>query len=565
MKFSQIFIPTTKEKPKDALLPSHQYLIRGGFVNQVSAGIYNFLPLGHIVLNKVKAIVKDELDKAGCNEVTLGFVTPAELWQESGRLGRYGKELLRFKDRKEQEFVLGPTHEEMMVNLVKGRVNSYKNLPLNLYQINTKFRDEARPRFGLLRGREFLMKDGYSFHSNTEDMIREFHLMQETYSKIFKRLGLDFRIVEADSGAIGGSGSKEFMVLAESGEDTIVVCKNCDYSANIEAAKRLKKTPPSEYPKAKFDKFKTEGITTIEELSEFFKLEPYFFIKAVIKKAIYDDKDEIIVFFIRGSDELEPTKALNAIKANDLIDANADDLVNAPIGYIGPIGLSSRFIIDEELRGEVNLICGANELNYHFIGVDVAKYLPDATYFDLIVVKEGDKCTCCGGELYYTKGIEVGHIFQLGTRYSAPLEANFLDEFGKSKPFIMGTYGIGVSRLLSAIIEQHHDEKGIIWTKTTTPFLVDIVISNFKKEEEVKIAFELYEKLKSAGVEVLIDDRNERFGFKMGDFELIGFNYAIIIGNKVENGIIEIVDRKTLEKEELEIENFDKILKIIKQ
>lgn len=563
MKFSQIFIPTTKEKPKDALLPSHQYLVRGGFVNQVSAGIYNFLPLGNIVLNKVKKVITDELNSAGCNEVILGFVTPAEMWEESGRLGRYGKELLRFKDRKSQEFVLGPTHEEMMVNLVKGRVTSYKNLPLNLYQINTKFRDEARPRFGLLRGREFVMKDGYSFHSNEDDMIREFHLMEETYSKIFEKLGLDFRVVEADSGAIGGSGSKEFMVLADSGEDTIVVCKGCNYSANIEAAKRVKKEAPSEAPKAELDKFKTEGITTIEELSQFFRVDAHFFIKAVIKKAIYDDRDELIVFFIRGNDELEETKALNAVGANDLIDANDDDLVGSPVGYIGPIGLNSKFIVDEELRGESNMICGANEINYHLVGVDLDKHLSEVTYADLTVVAEGDKCTCCGGELHYTKGIEVGHIFQLGTRYSKPLEANFLDENGKSKPFVMGTYGIGVSRLLSAIIEQHHDEKGAIWTNSVAPFLVDVVISNVKKEEEVKVGLDLYEKLKESDIETILDDRNERFGFKMGDFELIGFPYAIIVGKKVKDGIIELVDRKTLQKEEIKVQDFDKILEII--
>ncbi len=563
MKFSQFFIPTTKEKPKDAILPSHQYLIRGGFINQVSAGLYNFLPLGHIVLNKVKAIIKEELDRVNCNEVTLGFVTPAHMWEESGRLGKYGKELLKFKDRKNIEFVLGPTHEEMMVNLVKNRVKSYKNLPVNLYQINTKFRDEARPRFGILRGREFLMKDGYSFHSSEDDMIREFNLMQETYSKIFKKLGLDFRIVEADSGAIGGSGSKEFMVLADSGEDTIVICKSCEYAANIEAAKRVKQEAPTTLPEAKFSKFKTEGIITIEDLSEFFKVDKHFFIKAVIKKAIYDDRDELIVFFIRGSDELEEIKALNSIGANDLIDATQDDLKDAPVGYIGPIGLNSKFIIDEELRGESNLICGANEINYHLVGVDLNEHLKDAHYADLTIVAEGDKCTCCGGVLHYTKGIEVGHIFQLGTKYSEALDANFLDENGKSKPFIMGTYGIGVSRLLSALIEQNHDDKGCIWTKATTPFLVNIVVSNAKKEEELSIGIDLYENLKNKGVNVILDDRKERFGFKMGDFELIGFPYAIIIGKKIKDGFVEVIDRKTLEKQEVEIGNLDKILEII--
>lgn len=563
MRFSQLFIPTTKEKPKDATLFSHQYLIRGGFIAQVGAGIYNYLPLGQIVLNRVKSIINEELKSAGCNEVTLGFVTPAELWQESGRFNRYGKELLRFKDRKSQDFVLGPTHEEMMVNLVKGRVKSYKQLPLNLYQINTKFRDEARARFGLLRAREFIMKDGYSFHSSSEDMKREFSLMEQTYSKIFNRLGLDFRVVEADSGAIGGEGSLEFMVLADSGEDDIVVCKECSYSANIEAAKRtLKEIDNSKRPEAEFNKFQTPNVKTIDEVSEFFNVDRDFIVKTVAKKAIFDDREEIVLFCTRGSDELEETKALNSIRANELVDASDEELNNLG-GFLGPVGVSSRYIIDSELEGESGLICGANEIDYHFVGVDFSEHLESPVFADLIATSKGDRCPNCQGELDIRKGIEVGHIFQLGDKYSSALGASFLDENGKAKHFVMGTYGVGVSRLLSAIIEQNHDDKGCKWTRATAPFDIDIVISNSKNESQSKLASEIYDSLRDDGFNPILDDRAERFGFKMGDFELIGFPVAIIVGKKSTDGVVEVVDRESLSKVEVNISELNSKLKEI--
>ena len=562
MKFSQFFIPTTKEAPKDATLPSHQFLVRGGFVNQVSAGIYNYLPMGKIVLEKIKKIIKEELDAAGCFEVELGFVTPSELWRESGRYEKYGKELLRIKDRKDMEFVLGPTHEEMMVELVKNRVTSYKDLPLNLYQIKLKFRDEARPRFGLLRGREFLMKDGYSFHSSVDDMKREFDLMEETYKKIFRRLGLEFKVVEADSGAIGGTGSKEFMVLADSGEDTIVACSGCDYGANIEAAKRQKRVI-SDKKQLSVEKVLTPNVKSIDDVSAFFDIKPSQTIKAVIKKALYDDKTQVVVFFIRGDDELEETKACNSVKANELVDASEDEIAEAGIyaGFMGPFGLQNiNFVIDNELQNESNLVCGANEKDYHMSGISLVNI--EAKFDDLTAVAQGDICSCCGGEMYHTKGIEVGHIFQLGTRYSDPLKANFLDENGKSKPFVMGTYGIGVSRLMSAIIEQHHDEKGCIWTKETTPFVVDIIVSNAKNEDELAVGAKICKELNKMKVSAILDDRrNERFGFKISDFELIGFNFAIIVGKKLENDIVEIVKRDTLEKFEVEIK--DAVAKIL--
>jgi prolyl-tRNA synthetase len=431
---SRAYIPTTKEAPSDATLPSHQFLLRGGFISQEGAGLYNYLPLGKIVLEKIRAIVKEELDKAGCNEVQLSFVTPVDLWDRSGRLETMGKEMLRIKDRHENSFVLSPTNEEAMVELVKNRVNSYKDLPLNLYQINTKFRDEARPRYGLLRGREFLMKDGYSFHASKEDMVREFNLMEETYKKIFTRLGLDFRVVEADSGAIGGTGSKEFHVLADSGEDTIVVCESCDYGANIEK--------------------------------------------------IFENEDEV--------------KALN-----------------------------------------------------------------EKSYEELQAQTIDEKCSC-GANLSFKKGIEVGHIFQLGDRYSSALDAKFNDEKGKPKAYEMATFGIGVSRLVASVIEQNHDESGCIWTKATAPYMVNIMISNVKNTAQVELGEELYEKLQTGHVEVMLDDRKERFGFKMKDAELIGFPYTVIIGKELVNSEVQIFDRRTKEKTSIKVEDiYSKIMELV--
>ncbi len=435
MRRSRTFIPTAKEAPSDATLPSHKFLIRGGFINQQGAGLYNFMPLGKIVLEKIRAIVKEELDNAGCLEVQLSFVTPIGLWERSGRSEAMGKEMLRIKDRHENEFVLSPTNEEAIVELVKNRVTSYKDLPLNLYQINTKFRDEARPRYGLMRGREFLMKDGYSFHSSEEDMIREFHLMEETYKKIFTRLGLDFRVVAADSGAIGGEGSKEFHVLANSGEDTLVVCEACDYGANIET--------------------------------------------------IFESEEEIDALKAKSYDELQELKI--------------------------------------------------------------------------------EKRCSCDAELHFKKGIEVGHIFQLETKYSAALEAHFSDENGRAKPFEMATFGIGVSRLVAAVIEQNHDEEGCIWTKATAPYLVNIMISNIKETSQVELGEALYAKLVESGVDTMLDDSKERFGFKMKDAELIGFPYTVIIGKELENGLVQIFDRKTKENIPVAADNiYGKIMELVK-
>ena len=567
MRRSRAFIPTSKEAPSDAQLPSHIFLSRAGFITQVAAGLYNYLPLAKRVIKKIENIVNEEMTKVGAQEVELSFVTPADLWAESGRIEKFGKELLRFKDRKNNLFVLGPTHEEMMVDLVRNRVTSYKNLPLNLYQIKTKFRDEARPRFGLMRGREFIMKDGYSFHATTEDLDREFDAMEAAYKRILTRLGLDFRVVEADSGAIGGSGSKELMVLADSGEDTIAVCSKCEYGANIEAAKRSARRTIPEAPEAEFNKFLTPDTKTIDELAEFFKVDPYYTVKCVAKRVIYEDESEIVLFFVRGCDNLQEVKALNAAEALDIVDVTEEELAEIGLkpGFIGPLDQDkAKHVIDSDLKGAKNLICGANEEDYHFIGVDLS-VLDNVAYFaEIAEVNEGDICPYCDGELSFTKGIEVGHIFKLGTTYSKPLKAEFLDENGKSQPFIMGTYGMGVSRLVASVIEQHHDESGCIWTKATAPYMVNIMISNIKDEAQVAAGEALYEKLQDAGVEVMLDDRKERFGFKMKDAELIGFPYTVVVGKELVNGEVQIFERASKTKTAVKADEiFEKIMERI--
>lgn len=565
MKFSKFYAISTKENPKDATLPSHIFLVKGAFVEQIGSGLYNFLPLGKRVLDKIKNIIKEEMDKAGALEVNLSFNTPAELWKESGRFNVFGKELLRFKDRKENDFVLGPTHEEAMVALVRNKINSYKQLPLHLYQIGLKFRDEARPRFGLLRCREFLMKDGYSFHANEADLDKEFNLMHETYSKILTRLGLEFRAVEADSGAIGGSGSKEFMVLAKNGEDDILLCEHCDYAANIEAAKRAKKSCEDERPEADFaTQFHTPNVKTIEELAEFFKINPYYTIKAIAKKAIYENEEKIVVFFIRGDDELQEVKALNAANALELVDASEEELEKAGLvpGFIGFVGLNGvDFYIDHELENETNMIIGANKKDYHLVGINVVN-LNKERFKDLAAVKEHDLCPKCQHKLKQSKGIEVGHIFKLGNKYSKAMNASYLDENGKAQFFTMGCYGMGVSRLVAVAIEASHDEKGCIWNKTLAPFVLDIIVSNIKDTKAMEFAEQIYTHFSYK--EILFDDRNERFGVKINDFELMGFPYALVIGKGLENNEVELIHRNTLEKQVLKtqevISHLEKIL-----
>ena len=622
---SRLLVPTSKETPKDAVLKSHKLLVQAGYIYQSGSGVYSLLPLGKIVLDKIANVVRKYMNEAGAQEVLLSFVTPAELWRESGRYELYGKELLRFKDRKDNEFILAPTHEESITQLVKSYVKSYKALPLNLYQIQLKFRDELRPRFGLLRTREFLMKDAYSFHSSKECLLKEFENMHKAYSKIFSELGLEFRAVEADSGAIGGSGSKEFMVLADSGEDTLVVCTQCEYAANIEAAKRAKRAEPQSAPRAQFARFPTPNVKTIDDVCKFFHIEPYYALKAVVKaytltkdsalgervgflakngdcggepavittlgnsldspckapflaqKSCREQTDlesnfskvdssvvkKFAVFFLRGDDVLEETKALNALRANgydalELLDASAQELESLGLiaGSIGAVGIraimgDSPILFDEDLRDERDIICGGNERDTHIVGVDFTEFA-DMVYAPLAAVRDGDMCVCCKGALTHKKGIEVGHIFQLGDKYSSALKAEYLAQDSSSKPFIMGCYGIGISRLLPAILEQKADEKGCVWSKASAPYAVQIIIANTKNEQQSHYALELYQALLARGVAVLCDDRDLRFGAKMTDFELVGAAlYGIVVGKGLESGVIECIRRDGLEKQEL--------------
>ncbi|WP_305862661.1 proline--tRNA ligase [Helicobacter cholecystus] len=554
MRMSQSFIFTTKETPKDAELKSHQYLLRAGYIQQVGAGIYNLLPLGYRVLENIKNIIRKEMDASGAQELLLGFVTPASLWQKSGRYEKYGKELLRFKDRKDQDFVLGPTHEEAVVECVKGRVKSYKQLPLNLYQIHLKFRDELRARFGLIRGREFVMKDAYSFHSNSEDLDREFLLMESTYRKIFDSFGVEYVVVEADSGAIGGSGSKEFMLLADCGEDTLIVCKNCGYASNIEAGKRKKK----DYPLCKnnLQTISTPNLKSISELSSTLNILPFHILKCVAKGVrMQEGENKVALFFLNGADELEETKAYNAISR---IDANVLELYDIPsdelkakgycVGFMG-VGAQGDFIIyDEEIKEGGVYLSGGNEINLHtYIQIDRG-----VNKADLVAVQEGDECPCCAGKLEYKKGIEVGHIFKLGEKYSASMGATFLDIHGKAQHFIMGCYGIGVSRLICAIAEQKSDERGLVWERNIAPYECVIMISNIKNQAQREAGEKLYAKLQERGIKVLLDDRDERFGVKITDFELLGIPVGYLIGKTLEEGKIEKITRKGMNREILE-------------
>lgn len=562
MRYSQLFAPTLKEPPKDAVLKSHQFLVQAGYIQQIGSGVYSFLPLGQRVLKKIISIIDEVMQAHGAQSCLFNFVTPASLWQESGRFDKYGKELLVFKDRKDNDFVLGPTHEEVATVIAKAHIKSYKQLPINLYQIHTKFRDEIRPRFGLMRAREFIMKDAYSFHTDTTDLDREFENMHQAYHEIFSRLGLKVRAIEADSGAIGGSKSKEFVLLAPCGEDTLVACASCAYVANVEVAKRAKRAEPDNVPKAAFAKFSTPNTPSIEAVSAYLKVESFFILKAVVKKVLLDNAEsQLAVFFVRGDDSLEETKALNACKSQ-VPALSLEDIEGAELrkyglfaGYIGPYGLqhlvpNALVFFDIDLYEADSLVCGANEEGMHFVGVDLATF-SGLNYQDIATAGAGQACALCGGVLEHHKSIEVGHIFKLGDKYSKSLGAQFLDKEGRACCFEMGCYGIGVSRLLAAILEQNADEKGCVWSGSTAPFKVVLIVANTKDHALDDLGESLYTELLNAKVEVLLDDRAERFGAKMADFELMGCSYALIVGNKAKEGVFEIIKRHGLSKQEM--------------
>ncbi len=550
MKASKMIIATLKEAPNEAQISSHILLIRAGMIRKLVAGVYNYLPIGLRTLYKVEKIIREEMDEAGGQEILSSAIQPKELWVESGRWQKYGPELIRFKDRHEREFCLGPTHEEIFTDLVRNEIKSRKSLPLNIYQIQTKYRDELRPRFGLMRSREFIMKDAYSFDLDESGLDVSYHNMYETYKRIFDRFGLNYKIVLADTGAIGGSGSHQFMAISEIGESDIAYC-DCGYAADEEKATSLineYKTTEDELP---LEKVHTPDQKTIEEVSSFLKLTP----KDIVKSIVYKDlaHNELVMVLVRGDRDVNEIKVVNAldIAEYELVLASYDDIlsIGSVEGFVSPIGLNVKTLVDDEVAIMKNFVVGGNESNYHFIN---ANFKRDFTgqVIEVRKVALGDRCPICGKPLKMEKGIEVGQIFKLGTKYSKPMNCVYQDENGELKPIVMGCYGIGVTRTMSSIIEQYHDEHGICWPLNVAPYHVVIVPINYNDETMRTKATELYEKFKTAGVEVVLDDRDERPGFKFKDWELIGIPYIITVGRLAGDNIVEFKERKTMIKKE---------------
>ena len=545
MRFSQLLLPTLKETPAEAEVVSHQLMLRAGFIRKLTSGIYTYLPLGLASIRKVERIVREEMNRAGAQELLMPMVQPADLWQESGRWEKYGPELLRFEDRHGRMSCLGPTHEEVITDLVRKTVHSYRQLPVNLYQIQTKFRDEIRPRFGLMRGREFIMKDGYSFDADEKGAEITYKKMYDAYHRIFERCGLQFRSVEADTGAIGGSFSHEFMVLAETGEDTLVMCKECAYAANMEKASCMKPEVSHDKPELlPLKKVETPGKRKVKAVTEFLDIKPQELVKTMVYMA--DDTKPVAVL-VRGDREVQPVKLKNLIGAIEVEladDKQVFDSAGVPSGYLGPVGIKIPVVADREVTEMCNFAIGANEKNYHFVNANFGRDFEVDQVADLRMVTEGDRCPECGGSLLLTKGIEVGHIFKLGTSYSEALQATFLDNNGVEKTFVMGCFGIGVSRIVAAAIEQGHDKDGIIFPAPIAPFHVALLNLSTKDEKVTAAVEDLYEKLQKKGVEVLMDDRDERPGVKFKDADLIGVPYRVVVGKSyAKEGLVEIRSR----------------------
>ena len=545
MRWSKTFIPTLKEDPADADVVSHKLLVRAGFIRQLSRGIYDYLPLSLKVIRKIETIVREEMDRAGAQELLLPIASPAELWQESGRWELYGKELIRFKDRHERDFCLGPTHEEVVTDLIRRIVRSYRELPLNLYQIQTKFRDEVRPRFGLMRGREFIMKDAYSFHTDVEDCRREYDNMFQTYKRIFTRCGLQFRPVEADTGAIGGSQSHEFQVLAESGEDAIVSCNTCEYAANVQKAEIKAHRPAARDLNAKspeLQKVSTPGKKSVLEVAEFLKLAPEKFIKTLVYKT---DAQELVAALVRGDHEINEVKLQAVLGSREIALANEAEVAAATHvvpGFLGPIGLKLRVVADLSVQGMRGAVTGANETDAHFIEVDQERDFTPSAFADLRLAVDGDSCPRCDqGRLETYRGIEVGQVFYLGKKYSESMGATYLDAEGRERPVEMGCYGIGISRLVAAAVEQNNDANGIIWPFSIAPFHVLLLPINYKDKAIQEVSDRLYQELHKRGIEVLLDDRDERPGVKFKDADLIGIPLRMTVGAKgLEKGRVEL-------------------------
>jgi prolyl-tRNA synthetase len=547
MRLSKTLVPTLKEAPAEAEIPSHILMVRGGYLRKVAAGVYSFLPLGWRVIQKISRIIREEMSRAGAQEVLLPSVIPAELWQESGRWDQYGEQLLRFKDRKGADFVIGPTHEETMVDLVRSDVRSYRQLPLNLFQIQTKFRDELRARAGLMRGREFIMKDAYSFHATEEDAHREYQNMYDTYTRIFGRCGLAFRAVEADTGAIGGSLSHEFQVLTETGEDALLACDACSYAANVEEARSR---PPVAKPpgSAAMEKVATPGKKTIDEVTAFLGLAP----KDLVKTLIYVADGKPVAVLVRGDRNLNEIKLKRELKARELVLANdkvVEEATSAPVGFAGPVGLGIPIYCDVEVCAMSSFVCGANAADTHTKNVVANRDYTPTVCGDFRDAAVGDGCPRCeAGHLAGYRGVEVGQVFFLGTKYSAPMKCNFLDTDGKDKPMIMGCYGIGVTRIAAAAIEQNHDKDGIIWPVAIAPFEVALLSLQAGDVQVTELAERLYAELGKAGIDVLFDDRDERPGVKFKDADLIGLPYRIAVGKKgVAEGVVELKARRSPE------------------
>ncbi|EFV79370.1 prolyl-tRNA synthetase [Bacillus sp. 2_A_57_CT2] len=551
MKQSMTLIPTLKEVPADAETRSHQLLLRAGFIRQNASGIYSYMPLAKKVLQKVEAIIREEMDNAGAVELLMPALQQAELWQESGRWYTYGPELMRMKDRHEREFALGATHEEVITSLVRDAVKSYKKLPLALYQIQTKFRDEKRPRFGLLRGREFIMKDAYSFHSNQESLDEMYDKLFTAYSNVFRRCGLNFRAVIADSGAMGGKDTHEFMVLSEVGEDTIAYSDTSEYAANIEMAPVLAQYSKSNEEPQELEKAATENKKTIEEVSTFLNVAKEQCIKTLLFKA--DEK--YVLVLVRGDHEVNDIKLKNLLEAAAVGLADAEEtkqILGCAVGSLGPIGVKDiEIIADHAVEAIVNGVCGANEEGIHYVNANPDRDFYVTRYADLRFIQEGDPSPDGQGTIQFAKGIEVGHIFKLGTRYSEAMEATFLDENGRTQPMIMGCYGIGVSRTMAAVAEQFSDENGFIWPRSLAPFDLHLIPINMKDETQSAVAEELYTMLKRDRYDVLMDDRQERPGVKFADSDLIGLPIRITVGKKASEGIVEVKVRKTGEMQEI--------------
>ncbi len=557
MRQQYFLAPTLRDTPADAEVASHRLMLRAGLIRQLAAGIYTYLPLGYKVLRKIENIVREEMDRTGAQEMLLPALHPAEIWQETGRWDVYGPELMRLKDRHDRSFALGPTHEEVITGLLRDEVNSYKKLPLTLYQIQTKFRDERRPRFGMLRSREFIMKDAYSFDLDHEGLNKSYAKMYEAYHKIFERCGLDFRAVEADSGTIGGTDTHEFMVLSEIGEDTIAYCDACAYAANIEKAEAVQTTYEqwATDPSPTVETVDTPGVRTIEQLSDFLQVDR----KQIIKSVALEVDEQVVIALVRGDYDVNELKVKNLLQGESvrlLDESEVHSRLHSVPGFVGPIGLDDhvRLVADYSVRGIEQAVVGANEQDKHLIGVSAERDLALEDYYDLRHVVEGDACPKCQGTIRFAQGIEVGHVFKLGTKYSAAMGATYLDEQGKAQPFVMGCYGIGVSRLLAAIIEQNHDEHGLIWPKSVTPFDIHLIAVNMKDDHQRALAEEVYQRLLDNGYDVLFDDRDERAGVKFKDADLIGIPLRLVIGKKSKERIIEYKRRRTEETGEMSVD-----------